>query len=199
MDFLLNPNIAYLLLSGGLLLIALALLTPGTGALEIGAVFALLLAGWEVYNLPVNAWALLVLLVGAGLFVASIRKDRGWQFLAAAIAALVVGSAFLFRSETWYIPAVNPILALLVSALSAWFFWFSARKILEASQQRPAHDLEAVIGAVGEARTEIHQEGSIQVSRELWSARSETPIPKGAQVRVVGREGLVLIVEEYKE
>jgi len=199
MELLLNPNIAYLLLAGGLVLIVLSLLSPGTGVLEIAAVFAILLAGWEVYNLPVNGWALLILLIGGVLFVASIRKDRGWALLAGSILALVLGSAFLFRSERWWIPAVNPILAALVAALSAGFFWFAGRKILEASTQRPSHDLDALIGAVGEARTAIHQEGTVQVQGELWSARSEQPIPLGAHVRVVQREGLILVVEEIPE
>lgn len=199
MDFLLNPNIAYLLLAGGLVLIVLSLLSPGTGVLEIAAVFAILLAGWEVYNLPVNSWALLILLVGGVLFIASVRKDRGWALLAGSILALVLGSAFIFRSEKWWIPAVNPILAALVAVLSAGFFWFAGRKILEASIQRPTHDLNALIGSMGEARTTIHQEGTVQVRGELWSARSEQPIPLGAHVRVVQREGLVLVVEESTE
>lgn len=199
MEFLLNPNVAYLLLAGGLVLIVLSLLSPGTGVLEIAAVFAILLAGWEVYNLPVNGWALLILLVGGVLFIASVRKDRGWALLAGSILALVLGSAFLFRSEEWWIPAVNPILATLVATLSAGFFWFAGRKILEASTQRPSHDLDVVIGTIGEARTNIHQEGTVQVHRELWSARSEHPIPSGSRVRVLRREGLILVVEEYNE
>ena len=36
MDFLQNPNVAYLLLAGGLVFAVLALAAPGTGVLEIG-------------------------------------------------------------------------------------------------------------------------------------------------------------------
>ena len=110
METLINPDIAYLLLAGGLVLAVLAILSPGTGALEVGAFFALLLAGWQVYNLPVNAWSLVILLTGAVLFVLSIRKKDQLLLLAGSILALVLGSAFLFRSETWYMPAVNPML-----------------------------------------------------------------------------------------
>ena len=38
---LLNPNIAYLFLVSGVLLTFLALVTPGTGFLEVGAFFAM--------------------------------------------------------------------------------------------------------------------------------------------------------------
>ncbi|MBN2549882.1 MAG: hypothetical protein JXB15_12030 [Anaerolineales bacterium] len=195
MDFLLNPNIAYMLLAGGLVFAVLALLSPGTGVLEIGALFALLLAGWSVYNLPFNYWALALLVIGAVLFVSAIRRPKQVILLLVSILALVVGSAFLFRGETWWTPAVHPALAAVVSLLSASFFWLATRKTLEATLAQPSHDLSILIGAIGEARTRIDEEGSVQVGAELWSARSDRPITKGTQVRVVAREGFVLVVE----
>jgi membrane-bound ClpP family serine protease len=55
-----------------------------------------------------------------------------------------------------------------------------------------------LVGQPGEARTEVYNDGSVQVSGELWSARSDHPIPAGSHVRVVGREGFVLVVEKEK-
>ena len=52
-----------------------------------------------------------------------------------------------------------------------------------------------MVGALGEAKTTISPKGSVQVNGELWSARSQMPIPAGAQVRVTGREGFILEVE----
>jgi membrane-bound ClpP family serine protease len=195
MSFLLNPDIAYLMLAGGMVLAVLALLAPGTGLLEIAALFTLILAGWSVYSLPFNFWALIVVIVGGVLFVLALRKARQTGFLIASIVLLVIGSAYLFRGEAWYLPAVNPFLALAVSALSAGFFWLAGRKSIEASLARPVHDLSTLIGAVGEAKTHIHDEGSVQLGSELWSAHSAAPIRQGTQVRVIGREGFVLEVE----
>ena len=36
----------------------------------------------------------------------------------------------------------------------------------------------------------------MQVAGELWSARSLKPIQAGKMVRVIGREGFVLLVEK---
>jgi len=36
----------------------------------------------------------------------------------------------------------------------------------------------------------------VQVAGELWSARSEKPIAAGSPIRVVRRDGFVLIVEK---
>ncbi|MEJ2709833.1 MAG: NfeD family protein [Anaerolineales bacterium] len=193
-DSLLNPNLAYLILVAGFWLTIMALLTPGTGIFEIGALFALVLAGLAVYSLPINYWALGVLLLGVLPFALALRRSGRYVYLVISIAALVVGSSFLFRGEGW-LPAVNPVLALVVSTLTAVFFWILADKILEAEGTAPTHDLGALIGKVGEARTDIQDEGSVYVAGEMWSATSDTLIPQGTHVRVVGREGFVLQVE----
>jgi membrane-bound serine protease (ClpP class) len=90
---------------------------------------------------------------------------------------------------------VNPVLALVTSTLTAGFLWIVFRKILETEQMRPTHDLDALIGMLGEAKTDLQLEGTVQVAGELWSARSTSPIQADAPVRVVGREGFILEVE----
>lgn len=197
-QILLNPNVAYLLLVGGFLLAILALLSPGTGILEVSALFALLLAGWAVYHLPINLWALLVLLLGVFPFLLAVRKSRRLIYLVFSILTLVLGSAFLFQGENWH-PAVHPILALVVSVLTGGFVWLVVTKTLEAGLARPEHDLSRLVGAIGEAKTDIHMEGSVQVAGELWSARSQKPIPAGSVVRVMRMDGFVLEVEQVHE
>ena len=194
-QFLLNPNVVYLILVIGFILTIMALISPGTAFLEIAAFFTLLLAGWGVYNLPINVWALVLLLFGVVPFILAVRKYRRPVFLALSIASLVIGSVFLFQGEVWWQPAVNPILALIVSLLAGGYVWIIVTKGLEAANAPPVHDLGALIGSNGEAKTDIHQEGSVQVAGELWSAQSEQPIPQGASVRVIGREGFILLVE----
>lgn len=195
MDILLNPNVFYLLLVAGVLLAIMALFSPGTGVLELGAFFVLLLAGWGVYKLPVNLWALGLLLLGVFPFLLAVRRSRQRIYLIIALVAFVIGSAYLFRGEQRWLPGVHPLLALVVSLLSAGFLWIATVKVLEADRRRPSHDLTALVGALGEAKTDIYIDGSVQVARELWSARSAVPIPDGSRVRVVGREGLIVEVE----
>ncbi len=197
MDVLLNPNIAYLLLVAGFVLAILSLFAPGTGLLEIGALFALLLAGWSVYNLPINVWALGLLVLGVFPFLLALRKSGQVVYLVVSILALVIGSSFLFQGESW-LPAVDPLLALFVSIVTAVSFWWMGRKAIEAELTTPSHDLQQLIGVVGEAKSAIQVEGSVQVAGELWTARSQALIPEGADVRVIGREGFILEVEAYK-
>ncbi|MFO3797593.1 MAG: NfeD family protein [Anaerolineales bacterium] len=44
----------------------------------------------------------------------------------------------------------------------------------------------------------MYHEGTVYVHSELWSARSRKPIQAGRPVRVIGREGFVLLVEELE-
>lgn len=195
MDFLLDPTIAYLFLLGGVLLGMLALVTPGTGLFEIGAFFCIALAGYAIYHLSFNWWAMMLLGLSVIPFVYALRKPRREPFLAAAIVLLVLGSVFMFpRTEDQ--PYVNPFVAIFASGLVAGFLWISVRKSVEAANIRPLHDMTALIGQVGEARTKVNDEGSVLVAGEMWSARSDTPIPAGSSVRVVRREGFILIVEK---
>lgn len=197
--FFLDPNIAYLFLVAGVFLALMAMLAPGTGLFEVGALFTLIFAGWAVYQLEINYWALTVLILGVIPFVIAVRKAGQYLYLGLSILTLMVGSAYLFRGPVWWRPAVNPLLALLVSLLTGGFLWLITRKTIEASLARPSHDLGALMGVIGEAKTEIHSEGSLQVAGELWSAFSEKEIPKGERARVIGREGLILKVEAVED
>jgi membrane-bound serine protease (ClpP class) len=195
MQFLLDPNVAYLFLLAGVLLAMLALVTPGTGLLEVGALISLTLAGYGIYNLSFHWWALMLILASVVPFVYSLQKPKREAYLAFSIVLLILGSIFLFPSQTGG-PAVNLLVAFVASVLVAGFLWIAVSKSLQAVRSRPAHDLDALIGQVGEAKTRIHDDGSVQVGSELWSARSEKPIRAGSSVRVIRREGFTLIVEK---
>lgn len=195
MDFLLDPNVAYLFLVGGVLLAMLALATPGTGLIEIGAFFCIIFAGYAAYNLAFHWWALLLLVLSIVPFVYALQKPRRELFLALSILLLIVGSVFMFR-PTAAGDTVNPLVAVLASAFVAGFLWIAVRKSVEAASVRPLHDLAGLVGQIGEARTKVEDEGSVLVAGEMWSAKSEKPIAAGSTIRVLRRDGFVLIVEQ---
>jgi membrane-bound serine protease (ClpP class) len=195
MDFLLEPNIAYLILLGGILLGLMAIVSPGTGLFEVGAFFCLALAGYAVYNLSFNWWALVLLALSIVPFAYAIQKPKRELYLGLSIFLLVAGSIFVFAVDDWK-PAVNPFVAFAASSLMASFLWIAVRKTIQAAGAPPTHDLAALVGQLGEARSSIREEGSVYVNGELWSARSDALIPSGSPIRVVRREGFILVVEK---
>lgn len=197
MEILVDPNVAYLLLVVGIVLAIMALFAPGTGVLEVGALFVLFLAGWEISQQAINLWALVVLVLGVIPFIVAVRKSRNRAFLVVALVAFVLGSAYLFQGATWWQPGVNPILAVIASLIASGYLWIATTKVLETEKLKPRHDLSKLIGEDGEAKTDIYTEGSVQIGSELWSARSNAPIPSGSKIRVVKREGFILEVEPF--
>ena len=199
LEYILDPNVAYSLLVAAIFFALIAIATPGTGLPELVAIFTAVLAGYAVYRLSVNLWALGLLVASLVPFFFAVRGPRRELWLGLSILGMIVGSLFFFPvaapARTGII-SVDPLLAVVVSVFFASFAWFSVRKVLQISEVPPANDLSALIGQRGQTRTQVRDDGSVQVASELWSARSPRLIPSGRPVRVIGREGFVLIVEE---
>jgi membrane-bound ClpP family serine protease len=192
------PNLLYLVLVAGLWFAALSIVTPGTGFYEGLAIVALIAAGLGTMIVPMNAWALIPMVLGLALFGISVWRSREGYWLAVAAIVLTVGSAFLFQREGGG-PAVNPWLALATSLLTVGFFWLIVRTSLEAHSAAPTHDPSKVLGQTGEVRTLIDPVGSAYVGGELWTATASSSIPEGSSVKVVDRDGLMIVVEPEQQ
>jgi len=195
MSFLIDPNVCYFFLVCGLVVGILALLTPGSGILELSALFLLFLAGYGIYNLPVNYWALGIVLLGAVTFVVAfwLKKMRHWATLLFSTACLIIGSAFLFKN-TGGEAVIHPAFIIFATIVAEAFIYFVGSKTLAASTAKPIHNLDTLINMTGTAESNILTEGIVYVNGEEWTARSETAIPAGSDVKIVDREGLVLTV-----
>lgn len=195
-----NPlfaNLLYLSLMAGLWFAALAVVSPGTGVLELLALISLAAAGLGTAVLPLNWWALVLLLAGGVLFVLSLQRQRPEIWLGLSALALSIGSIFLFSVED-RVMAVHPLLALIVSVLTLGYFWFAIRNSIVAQRADPSIDLGRVLHQEAEVRTKLDPIGSVYALGELWTARAEKPLKPGTKVRVTGRDGLVLTVESLE-
>jgi membrane-bound serine protease (ClpP class) len=188
-----NPNIVYLLLIAGIWAVALAITTPGTGLPEAAAVVMLSLALLGLSRLPVNFVGLSLIFLSLVLYVLELKATSHGAFLMAGIITLAGGSLFLFRADE---RAISVSLGLVAATVigTAGFFTFALRKALEVRRRPPVQNPDAVIGALGEAKTDILKEGTVQVGSELWTAQADELIPAGTKVQIVQRLGLRLKV-----
>jgi len=191
---IIDPNLAYVLLVGGLILSIFAVLTPGTGVIEIGGLFALVIAGYGIISNPTNIWALFLLIPFVPLIFFYRRLKQNW-FLILSILFLNIGSYMIFKGEDSLF-AVSPIIGLTILIANAPLVWFVVKKVSEAIDREPDFNPVKIINMIGIARTNISPEGTVYVNGEEWSARSEQKIIIGSKIKVKGQEGLVLIVEE---
>jgi membrane-bound serine protease (ClpP class) len=196
MEIFTDPNVSYVLLILGFLAAVLALFSPGTGILEVLALFALAVAGYGIANHPIHWWAFGLMVLGIVPFIFSLRQKENLRIILLVVASLlfVLGSTLLFRGEGWQ-PAVHFVLILLLSPLAVGGTWLIATKSLEAITTRPVYDLERLNSMTGQATSDIHGQGTVYVNGEEWTAISSRFIAAGTPIRVLGRRGLALEVE----
>jgi membrane-bound serine protease (ClpP class) len=189
-----TQDIAYFFLIASIWTSVLAIASPGTGLMELTACICVVITAVFAVWLSINLWALGILAAGFVFFLIELARPLRGIFLILSVILFSVGSMFLFQGGEGGVAAVSWPLAVASSVGTAGFFWFVVRKVLQTRKAPARMDPSSVVGKIGEAQTEIYKEGSVQVASELWSARSDTPIPAGSRVRVVSRDGLILTV-----
>ena len=198
MNILLDPNVIYFLFIGGLVLAIIAIFTPGTGIAELGAFFAVAISIYGFANLPVNSWAITIMVIGFFPFVFAGKKHLRKWLIPTTYVLVLVGSMLIFRRE----PDGNQaslVLIAIIDIIALSLLWFYVIKGVEAITKKPDFDLNDLIGIQTKAITDIHVEGTIHVDGEDWTAKSSKPVKTGQMVKVVGRNGLILIVEPVEE
>lgn len=193
-----NPNVALILMMLGLLGLYFEFSNPGAILPGVLGAISLLLAFFALQILPVNYVGFLLILLAIGLFVAEI-KVQGFGILGiGGIISMIFGSMILFNSP---IPGLKPDLSIVitVSIIFGLLFLFFLYISLKAHTHKVLTGAEGLIGAEGEAITNISPKGKIFIHGEIWDAHSPTPIRKGASVKVVKVTGLKVEVEQIKE
>lgn len=193
-----DPNIAYLLVLGGLLGIAIEVFVPGFGLPGILGAVALVLGAYGLSALPTN-WAGVALIALAVIFFLADLHAAGlgvWT-LGGALALLGGGSLlFAGASPEWRVGL--PVILATVAVFVA-FFGVALGGILRTRRRRPITGEESLAGSVGETTTVLDPDGMVRARGALWRARArEGAIGEGARVRVVASEDLLLIVEPLR-
>lgn len=191
-----HPQIAYLLLTLGMLGLTVELWNPGAILPGVVGGTCLLLAFFAFQILPLDTVGLLLVLFGLGLLVLELKVPSFGALGIGGTAAIVIGSIML----TDDIPGVGVPYSILipVALATAGIFLFLGRLALRAQRTRPVTGAEGLIGRIGRTISPVGPDrpGQIQVHGELWQATSNAPIGPDRRVRVAGITGLVLQVEE---
>jgi membrane-bound serine protease (ClpP class) len=190
-----HPNIAYILLSLGVLGLTIELWSPGAVLPGVVGGICLLLAFFTFQVLPVNYAGVLLILFGLALLVLEI-KVAGFGLLGAGgVVSLLLGSMILIDAPTPELRVSLSLIIPVVVALSAILLFLV--RLAVVSQRRPSvTGASGMIGAAGVALTAIPAGGSGRVSAngEIWTARSGEAIAEGEAITVSGLDGLVLTV-----
>ncbi len=134
-----------------------------------------------------------LLLIGVALIVAEAHVGAFGVIGAWGVAAFVVGVLTVFPALAPGI--VLPHLVVAGTAVGGAALLLLALAVLLRSRKKPVvTGNEALIGAAGETVSWQDGEGRVRVNGEIWRARADRPLAAGTQVKVLGRDGLVLHV-----
>lgn len=195
LDFISNPNVAYILMLLGFYGLFFELTNPGAIFPGVIGGICLILGFYAFQTLPVNYAGLLLILIGIILFILEVKVVSYGMLTVGGIASLVLGSLMLFDSP---VPFLKLSVPLIISSalLTAAFFAVTFRLAYRASKRRPATGAEGLVGREGTARTEVTPRGGmVFVHGELWSAVADEPVGRGERVRVEAVRGLTVKVK----
>jgi membrane-bound serine protease (ClpP class) len=191
-----DPNIAFLLMLIGFYGLILEFWNPGVFAPGVIGAISLIVGLTALTALPVNYGALGLLVLGVLLMIGEAFTPGIGALGIGGLAAFIVGGLFLFEGGDTDIEfAVSRWLVFGSAIASAGMIVGIGGAAWSARRRKPSTGSEGMIGMRGEVVDWTDGGGSVRVHGEIWSARASRPLKVNDIVRVVGREGLTLIVE----
>jgi membrane-bound serine protease (ClpP class) len=202
-----DPNIAFILLVVGVLLIAIEFFHPTILMALLGAV-CLALSFYGSGSLPLNALGVVLVVLGIIMLILEMSIPSHGLLTVGGLVSFIVGAVAFYGSPGPYLPASSvawPVIGVM-SALALGYGFVIVRTLLQLRREpMPVGSglvgQSDVVGMTGRVESTLSPTGTVYVDRESWTARLEgaESAAKGAAIRVVRQEGLVLIVEPVGE
>lgn len=194
LSWLLDPQIAYFLLMGGIIGLFFEFSHPGAVLPGVIGGFCLLTALYALAMLPTSAAGLLLLIFGAVLFLLEIYVVSYGLLSLAAVISLFIGSLILFNGgDLFQVPLSSIISSVLVFAAFAGALIFLVTK---SQLSGPSSGQESMVGLEGEVTLVDGNKMKVLVRGEIWNAKpsSSSKLAVGDKIIVDQTLGLMLVV-----
>jgi len=196
MNTILNPNVAFILITLGLNALLFELSSPGGYMAGIVGAICLLLGLYALGVLPVNYSGLFFIGLAFVLFLLDIKAPTHGALTLGGIVSFIFGTLILFNSPYF---RVSLPLVIGVGLATGAFFFFAVAKAVAAQRVPTVTGSEGMVGQIAEARTPLDPEGIVFVQGEWWNAVAEDgPVAVGEKVEVLGRDGFRLRVRKRR-
>jgi membrane-bound serine protease (ClpP class) len=198
LDFLMDPNIAFILLAIGALALYAEFNHPGAVVPGTVGIVFILLAAFALNLMPVRFASLALIVAAFVLFALEAKFVTHGVLTLGGIALLTIGGLLLVDAP---IPEmrVHLLTALAVSIPVGLITAFLMSIALKARHNKVVTGVQGLIGETGVARTPLIPEGKVFIHGELWNAVSTTSVPAGTPVIVQNVEDLQLMVTPTAE
>jgi len=203
MKMISNPIIASLLILIGVYAIIFGISSPGVFSEVVGAI--LIILGLIGLGYDVNLFSVILIIFGVVLLLYEIFTPGFGLFGITGIISIIIGISLLpsFSLEKYFVESSEvrkEILSkiILPSIIISAFFIITIYKVIESRLREPF--FKKLEGREGIALENFGKEkiGWIKIEEEIWQAKSKEKIKRGEKVKVISKDGPILIVKRLK-
>jgi membrane-bound serine protease (ClpP class) len=195
LQLLVNPTVAFLLLTVGLIGLGIEAFNPGVIAPGTLGLISFLLGLYGTAQLPVTAAGILLLVLAMGLFIAEAHVNSHGVLGISGVLSLVLSGLLLYNTNGGFGISVPVVIG--AGIVLGGGFAFIVQRAVEA-RRAPVHTgHEELVGATAEVRIPPAPEGQVFTHGALWRARAidgADGLRAGDRVRVESVDGLTLLV-----
>ena len=194
LGFIMDPNIAFILLAIGALALYAEFNHPGAVVPGTVGVVFILLAIFALNLLPVRFAAVVLILSSFALFALEAKFAAHGVLAIGGIVTMVLGALLLVDAP---IPEmrVHLLTALAVSIPLGLVTVFLMSIALKARANKVVTGAQGLVGEIGTAQTALSPQGKVFVHGELWDAVASTDLAAGQTIVVRRVDGLQLQVD----
>lgn len=196
LDFITDPNIAYLLLMVGIYGIFFELYNPGSIFPGVVGAISLIIAIYSLQMLPINIAGIALIVLSIIFFLLEIKITSYGLLTIAGIISLFLGSLFLIDSPNEF-AKISFSLILTIVIVTFLFFTFVVTLGIKAQFKGKKLGFEEMIGQSGVVIETIYpgKNGKIKVMGEIWNASSDQEIQTGTPVIIEKAYSFTLFVK----
>jgi membrane-bound serine protease (ClpP class) len=194
-----HPQIAYLLLTLGMLGLTVEFWSPGAVFPGVAGGICLLLAFFAFQVLPVNYAGVALIMFGIILLVLELKVASYGLLTVGGLLSLILGSMMLIDSPAPELQIGWRIVGPVTIAIAA-IVLFLVRLAVQAQLAPAVTGSAGMLGAYGRALSSIAPGGigRVETHGEIWTAAATEPVTEGDTVRVTAVQGLLLTVSPDK-
>jgi len=193
-----EPSVALILMMLGVYGLFFEFSNPGWVLPGVVGGICLLVGLFALQMLPVNYAGLGLILLGITFFIAEAFVPSYGSLGVGGVIAFAIGAVMLIDTD---VPGFGIPLTLIaaLAIVTGGFVFVIAAVALRARRRPIVTGSEELIGSAGEMLDDAQTEGWARIHSESWRVHSALPLKRGQQVRVTGRNGLVLTVAPVNE
>lgn len=196
LNFVADPELAYLLFMASLALLYFEITHPGLIAPGVFGGLGLIFSLIAFHKLEVQWGGLALILLGIGFLIAEVFVPSFGILGIAGVGALIVGSFFLYdASHTGY---TLPLSMILMVSLFLGAVFIGLGLLAYKTLRRGKKDLDSdFIGRIAPVvKTESAHSGQIEVLGEIWKFETQDSVQLGDRVKILSREGFIFKVQK---